>query len=77
MKRIPKNWEHLNKAVDELRKTTADPHGYFSSGFTPSGRVLFIDFNYNKPGFKKTYTVKMLVRYCPFSGKKLFEDENE
>lgn len=79
MKPIPENWSAIEAVERDIRKQTGDPNaGFNTTLFHLDGkRRLIIKAEYRKPkgkGFTKSkYDILIEAKYCPFTGKPLYE----
>lgn len=80
---IPENWKVIESIEEEVRKQVGDPNAGFNADlfFWGNGRQLAIPVYYrkkNKAGFQKKFDHVMVgARFCPFSGKPLYEEDSE
>lgn len=80
MKIIEENWKAINEAEEMIKERTGDPEAGFGSGvfFLDGNRRLMIPIDYRKKRgdffTQKRYQYQILAQYCPFTGKKLFEE---
>ena len=86
--KILENWKAIEETERLVREKTGDPEaGFNASSFWVggTGRHLMIPIMYrSKKGkkgeesFTKSYKEMMIyAKYCPFSGKPLYEDESK
>ncbi|MBT0554283.1 hypothetical protein [Riemerella anatipestifer] len=84
MQKIKENWSEIERAEELAREKTGDPKaGFNASTFWFGERHLMIPCQYRKKKgkkgqevFTKSYSEIMLyAKYCPFSGKPLYEEE--
>lgn len=88
MKKIQANWKTIEEIENRVKEKTGDPEARFNaSSFwlgSKEGRHLMIPCLYRgkkgKKGeetFTKSYKEMMVyAKFCPFSGKPLYEDED-
>lgn len=80
MKRIEGNWDGIDAVLNEIRERTGDP----DAGFIPPSVYMIGDVSFpitvyyrskRKDGTftKKTNTQYVRARFCPFTGKPLYE----
>lgn len=84
-KKIIENWKTIEEIEDKVREQTGDPKaGFNASSFwlgSEDGRHFMIPCMYRKPKgkkgsgeFTKSYDEMMIyVKFCPFTGKPLYE----
>lgn len=81
---IKENWAAIEAIEAELKEQKGDPQAGFNASlfFAPyffKQREFLIPCEFRKKtktGFtQKRYTVYVRASYCPFTGKKLFNDE--
>lgn len=87
MKIIKENWATIEEIEKKVQEKTGDPEARFNAGTFWFGaeRGLNIPVKYrSKKGkkgqeeFTKSYKeMNVTARYCPFSGKPLYEEENK
>jgi len=86
--KIKENWKAIENVEQKVREKTGDPEaGFNASSFwiTGSGRHLMLPCMYRgkkgKKGeekFTKTYKEMMVyAKFCPFTGKPLYEDSSD
>lgn len=77
---IPENWTAIEAAEKAVRKQTGDPNAGFNANlfFLGDGRQLSIPIFYRKKtkdGWtKKHFEVMVGAKFCPLTGKPLYED---
>jgi len=79
-KNIKENWRAIEAVEAEIRKIKDDPEAGFNAGSLFFGERKFMIMCKYRKKTKKGYTDKyydlpVMARYCPFTGKKLYEDE--
>lgn len=85
MKRIEENWKTIQEIEEKVREQTGDPEAGFNASIFflgIEGRALMIPCMYRgkkgKKGqqtFTESYKEMMVyAKYCPFTGKPLYED---
>lgn len=81
MKRIEENWEAINEIEKQIQEQTGDPKAGFRKLFSLTSGIynIVIPIIYRKPtktGFtQKTHEQNVMVRFCPFTGKPLYQEE--
>ncbi len=86
--KIKENWEAIEKTEELIREKTGDPKAGFNAStfwFDKNGRHLGIPCMYRgkkgKKGqeeFTQSYReILIYAKFCPFSGKPLYEDSVE
>lgn len=86
--KILENWKEIERAEKLAREKTGDPQAGFNAStfwFNEDGRHLMIPIMYRgkkgKKGqedFTQSYKALMVyAKFCPFSGKPLYEETNE
>lgn len=87
-KKIEENWKAIEDFEQKIREKTGDPKAGFNAStffFGGSGRLLMIPIMYRGKKGKKgqeTFTssykeMMVFAEYCPFTGKPLYEMENQ
>lgn len=88
-KKIVENWKAIEEIESQVKEKTGDPQAGFnaSSYFLGSteGRHLMIPCMYRgkkgkkgQENFTSSYKEMMVfAKFCPFTGKPLYEDSNE
>lgn len=86
MKVIKENWEAIDALKEKLKEHTGDENGHFSGGFGFSNdgmfRTLMVKFHYTKEKAngsrtQKTYDTQVLCKFCPFTGKPLYQESTQ
>ena len=89
MKKIKENWKAIEEVEKQIREKTGDPKaGFNATTFwlgSAEGRHFMIPCLYRKKKgkkgeetFTKSYSEMMVyVKFCPFTGKPLYEEEAE
>lgn len=84
-KKIPENWKAIEEVEQKVKDKTGDPEAGFNAStfwFGKGGRHLLIPCMYRgkkgKKGnetFTQSYKEMMIsAKYCPFTGKPLYQD---
>jgi hypothetical protein len=87
-KKIIENWKEIERVEQIAKEKTGDPEAGFNATtfwFNGDGRYLMIPIMYRgkkgKKGeekFTQKYKEMMIyAKFCPFSGKPLYEEETE
>jgi hypothetical protein len=82
MKTIEENWEKIDAVENKLKEHfKTDEGGFGLGGMTlTGGKVCYVSFKYHKKKrdgshSDRQYEERVAARYCPFSGKPLYEFE--
>lgn len=82
--KITENWKAIEDARDEIRNMTGDQSGDFDHIISFSeeshGSHLVLSFNWhqtNRRGEKqkKQESMKVIIRFCPFTGLPLYQEQ--
>lgn len=87
-KKILDNWKAIEEIEAEVQKKTLDPKAGFNAStfwLGDDGRHLMIPCMYRKKNgkkgqeaFTKSYKeIMVYAKFCPFTGKPLYEDSGE
>ncbi len=83
--KITENWSRIEEIEKLIQERTADPKAGFNANLYflgKEGRHIFIPCKYRKPKKNGQFTDKyfeldVMIEYCPFSGKPLYEQKTE
>ena len=80
--KIQENWKQIEELEKLIQEKTEDPKAGFNANlyfFSKDGRHIMIPCKYRKKKKNGEFTDKyfeidVMINYCPFTGKPLYED---